>query len=83
MKLFMQAADKITTHDKETIKFFENSSVSCVQAPRLVPAVINELKNSHYPLTKIESLFSGIQYMVISLIEREREREIVNRYLKL
>ena len=67
MKLFMQSADMINTHAKETIKFFENSSVLCVLAPRLVPAVINELKNSHYPLTKIESLFSGIQHMVISL----------------
>ncbi|KAL4615903.1 hypothetical protein ACB092_07G160000 [Castanea dentata] len=49
---------KITTHTEETRKFFENSSVSCVLAPR---PVINELKNSHYPLTEIEIVDSAIQ----------------------
>ena len=64
MKLFMQSG-KITTHAEETRKFFENSSVSCVLAPR---PVINELKNSHYPLTEIEIVDSAIQYTVISYI---------------
>ena len=64
MKLFMQSG-KVTTHAEETRKFFENSSVSCVLAPR---PVINELKNSHYPLTEIEIVDSTIQYTVISFI---------------
>ena len=64
MKLFMQSG-KVTTHAEETRKFFENSSVSCVLAPR---PVINDLKNSHYPLTEIEFVDSAIQYTVISFI---------------
>ena len=64
MKLFMQSG-KVTTHAEETRKFFENSSVSCVLAPR---PVINDLKNSHYPLTEIEIVDSTIQYTVISFI---------------